>query len=84
MIYSAAEILVYIKEAVCELYPELKSHNFSPDESLSDLGANSMDRAEIVMSVLERIDLSIPLIDTFGPENIGELALLLSEKCVEA
>ena len=47
---------------------------------LQELGANSMDRAEIVMLVLESMDLAIARSELFGPQNIGELADLLHGK----
>ncbi|MEU8268264.1 acyl carrier protein [Sphaerisporangium sp. NPDC049002] len=74
------EILPLITEAIVEVLPELEGHAFTESNSLEGLGANSMDRAEIVMLVLERLDLEIPLVDTFGPQNLGELAQHLSEK----
>ncbi|MFF0836628.1 MULTISPECIES: acyl carrier protein [unclassified Streptomyces] len=77
---KSEEILPLITEAIVEVLPELEDHGFTESDSLDALGANSMDRAEIVMLVLERLDLEIPLIDTFGPQNLGELAQLLSEK----
>ena len=39
-----------------------------------------MDRAAIVMMVLEALALKIPRTEVFGPNNIGELADLLHKK----
>lgn len=77
---TSEEILPLITEAIVEVLPELDGHPFTESDSLEDLGADSMDRAEIVMTVLERLDLEIPLVDTHGPRNLGELAELLGEK----
>ncbi|MGW0548124.1 acyl carrier protein [Streptomyces altiplanensis] len=73
------ETFPLITEAIREILPELADHAFQDSDSLEDLGANSMDRAEIVMTVLEEMDLEIPLVDTYGPRNLGELAERLSE-----
>ncbi len=73
------ETFPLITEAIREILPELADHTFQASDSLEDLGANSMDRAEIVMIVLEAMDLEIPLVDTYGPRNLGELAERLSE-----
>ncbi|MEV0689374.1 acyl carrier protein [Streptomyces sp. NPDC050388] len=73
------EIFPLITEAIREILPELADHTFQDSESLEDLGANSMDRAEIVMIVLEEMDLEVPLVDTYGPRNLGELAERLSD-----
>jgi polyketide biosynthesis acyl carrier protein len=74
-------VLALIETTVREILPELAGRALGPADSLEELGANSMDRAEIVMTVLERMNLSMPLVETFGPRNIGELAHLLSAKC---
>jgi polyketide biosynthesis acyl carrier protein len=74
------EILPLITEAIVEVLPELEGDVFTESDSLEGIGANSMDRAEIVMLVLERLDLEIPLVDTCGPQNLGELAQRLSEE----
>jgi polyketide biosynthesis acyl carrier protein len=71
------EILAVIAEHTREVVPDLEQHNFNAADRLQDLGANSVDRAEIVMLVLNSLQLRIPLVDTFGPRNIGELADLL-------
>ncbi|GHC53207.1 acyl carrier protein [Streptomyces flavofungini] len=68
-----------ITEAVREILPELADRDLSESDTLDALGANSMDRAEIVMTVLEEMDLDIPLVETHGPQNLGELAQHLSD-----
>jgi polyketide biosynthesis acyl carrier protein len=71
-------VLAVIVETVREVLPELGDRPLDEADSLEALGANSMDRAEIVMTVLERLDLTIPLVETHGPANIGALARLLA------
>ncbi|EPH43878.1 putative Polyketide biosynthesis acyl-carrier-protein AcpK [Streptomyces aurantiacus JA 4570] len=68
-----------ITEAVREILPELADRDLHESDTLDALGANSMDRAEIVMTVLEEMDLDIPLVETHGPQNLGELARHLSD-----
>jgi len=63
-----------------EILPQLETYEFRPNDSLQRLGANSVDRAEILMLVLESMSLSIPRVELFGPTNIGELVELLYEK----
>jgi polyketide biosynthesis acyl carrier protein len=78
------EIFKLIIHHVHEVIPGLADHTFRPQDRLQDLGANSVDRAEIVMLVLESLSLNIPLVELFGPNNIGELADLLHEKASAA
>lgn len=63
-----------------EVLPELEDHQFQVADSLRELGANSIDRSEIVMLTLETLALKIPMIEVAKAENIGELAGLLHAK----
>ncbi len=74
------QIVEIIKRHACEVIPALNSHDFRDTDALKDLGANSIDRSEIVMMTLESLSLKIPLIAIARAENIGELASILHEK----
>jgi polyketide biosynthesis acyl carrier protein len=67
------DIFNLIVQHTYEIIPELKEHNFQPADRLKDLGANSMDRAEIVMMTMETLSLQIPRVELMGAQNIGEL-----------
>jgi polyketide biosynthesis acyl carrier protein len=60
-----------------EIVPGLENHPFQFTDSLRALGANSIDRSEIIMMTLESLSLSIPLIDLAKAENMGELASIM-------
>lgn len=75
------ELLELIAQRAKEILPELESHKFVASDRLADLGANSVDRAEITMLVQESLKLTIPRVELFGPRNIGELADLFLAKC---
>ena len=74
------EIFNLIVQCAREVLPDLENRPLQRTDSLTDLGANSMDRAEIVMMVLDAMSLKIPRTETVGPQNIGELADLLHAK----
>lgn len=63
-----------------EVVPGLQEHQFQFDDSLRDLGANSVDRSEIVMMTLESLSLNMPMIQLARAENMGDLASILHEK----
>ncbi len=63
-----------------EVLPGLDDHAFQFSDSLRELGANSIDRSEIVMLTLESLSLKIPMIEVAKAENMGELAGLLHAK----
>ncbi|ONA04751.1 acyl carrier protein [Burkholderia pseudomallei] len=63
-----------------EVIPGLDRHAFRTTDALKDLGANSLDRSEIVIMTLESLSLCIPLVEFAGARNIGELAEVLYAK----
>jgi polyketide biosynthesis acyl carrier protein len=77
---TKSEILNFIAQHTRDILPGLDQHQFDGADRLADLGANSMDRAEIAMLVQESLGLSVPRIELFGPKNIGELADLFLTK----
>lgn len=74
------EIFSLIVQSCCEVLPELKDHQFIDSDRLVELGANSIDRADITMIVMDALSLQIPRIELSGVKNIGELADVLYTK----
>lgn len=81
---NRGDIFKLIVRHSCEVIPELEGHEFTPNDRLVDLGANSVDRAEIIMRTMESLSLHIPRVELFGSKNIGELADVLYEKLQSA
>ena len=74
------EILNKIKKYTREIAPELEDVPIQPTDSLKNLGIDSVNRAEIIMLVMEDLSLNIPRIELAGANNIGELADLFASK----
>lgn len=74
------EVFQLIIRHTCEIIPELIGHDFKKDDRLLDLGANSVDRAEIIAMTMESLALQIPRVELFGAKNLEELAEILYEK----
>ncbi|QFQ28658.1 acyl carrier protein [Bacillus thuringiensis] len=74
------DIFQIIVNHVREILPELEQHEFQQDEQLVNLGANSIDRAEIVAMTMESLSLNIPRVELAAAKNIGELAEIVYEK----
>jgi polyketide biosynthesis acyl carrier protein len=81
---DADKMLRLIGTCAAEVLPELAEHDFRRCDRLGDLGADSVDRAEIVSLVLESLSLKISRTALSGPENVGELADRLCEKLAGA
>ncbi len=78
------EILQLIGRCACEVLPNLAGHQFRSSDQLSELGANSVDRAEIIVLIMEQVSLKIHRSELHGPQNIGELAELVHLKMKSA
>lgn len=74
------KIVEQIRENLIEIIPELEGKMISNDERLSDIGANSIDRAELIALTLEQLEKEIPRIELARAQTINELAELIAEK----
>lgn len=57
-----------------EVLPGLDDREIRMDDSLAALGANSIDRADIIMMTLELLALDISLVEMAPAKCIGDLA----------
>ena len=62
------------------MIPELEGYEFKPGNQLVDLGANLVDRADIIIMTMEALSLQIPHVELFGAKNIGELVDVFCQK----
>lgn len=74
------KILSLIRKYTREVAPELEDAPLEPTDSLKSLGVDSVNRAEILMMVMEDLDLNVPRVELAGAKNIGELADLFVAK----
>lgn len=74
------EIVDIIVRHAREVVPGLENRDIQPADSLRDLGANSVDRSDIIMATLETLSIRIPLIEMAKAQNIGELAGIIHAK----
>ena len=68
------EVFELVVKNTCEILPELVGRTFYPNDQLKELGANSLDRADIVMMTMEALGLKFALVELGHVQNIGELA----------
>lgn len=74
------EIVDIIARHTREVLPGLEDRDIQPTDSLRGLGANSVDRSDIIMATLETLSIRIPLIEMAKAQNIGELAGIIHAK----
>ncbi|MED1780916.1 acyl carrier protein [Brevibacillus fortis] len=69
------EITAVIIKNLYEIVPELEGRELRPEDWLSDLGLNSVDRADLISMVMEDLSLLQTQRSQFiGMSSIGELA----------
>lgn len=68
---TKADIFEVVKKNVLEIVPGLEPEAVSVNKSLSELGANSVDRMEVITMSMEDLDVSIPLLSFAKAVNIG-------------
>lgn len=67
------EIFNVIKEAISYVVPEINVNEITIEDSLKELGANSVDRAEILFMALEDSKVKIPMISFNDAKNIKDI-----------
>ncbi len=72
-----ASILAVLQHSVQDVIPGFPLEHIIPANSLKDLGANSLDRAEIIMLTLRTLNLKVPLMTLASAKNIGDLVMLM-------
>lgn len=67
------EILMQVKNVVMDVLPEVSEANITPDKSLADLGANSIDRSEIVLQSMMDIGVKASLLEVGAIKKLDDL-----------
>jgi polyketide biosynthesis acyl carrier protein len=78
------DVFQAVKKNIVEILPHVSLNNIKIDGQLKDLGANSIDRMEIVTMSMEALGIKIPLVELGQVENIEGLVNLLYERKMKA
>ncbi len=74
------QVFAVIKQNILDILPELSHRSITIKDSLRELGANSIDRAEILIQSMASLQLKIPLIEFGQAKNIEELVGIFTKK----
>jgi polyketide biosynthesis acyl carrier protein len=77
---SEERVFILVKHVIAEVLPDLDQALIVRGKSLLELGANSVDRVEVVTMCMERLDLTVPLSRFANVNNIGELVSALCKE----
>lgn len=77
------EILEIVREHIIEVLGDVNRTDVAPDISMTDLGANSVDRLEVITLCMGSLGLQIPLMSFAKVSTIGGLVDVLAEHASE-
>lgn len=76
------EIFQIIKNKAMQVLPDLRPDEITMERRLKDLGANSIDRMEILTMTIEELGLKGPLVELGRVDNLRGLVDVLHERTV--
>ena len=62
-----------VRETISSILPNLPANAISGDKSLKDHGADSVDRVEIILTIMKKLNLDEPMSNFSSIPNIDEL-----------
>ncbi len=74
---TETDIFDLVKRHIRNVLVDVDASAITPERSLTELGANSVDRVEISMGALEELALDIPRVELNGVRDIGGLVRVL-------
>ncbi|GAA2495436.1 acyl carrier protein [Streptomyces thermolineatus] len=74
------QVLAVLRRTTAEIVPEVDPALITPDRTLSDLGCNSIDRAEIVTLTMEELGIVVPVHEFHQGLDIGTLAAVMGKR----
>jgi len=77
---AKSEIFEVIQRNLREILPELQSVVIDPKQSMKQLGANSVDRADVILQSMETLGVTFPLHELAGVDNIQGLVDFLHSR----
>ncbi|WP_074409446.1 MULTISPECIES: acyl carrier protein [Aquimarina] len=76
---SKEHVFEVVKNVIIEVLPDIKPEEVHIEKNLRELGANSIDRMEVVTMSMEELDLKIPLMSFAQVSNIQGMVDVLVE-----
>ncbi|BCJ93982.1 acyl carrier protein [Anaerocolumna cellulosilytica] len=74
-------IFSILKSIIVQILPEIDIEQITLEDSLKEIGANSIDRMDIIIETMEQLGVKIPLVEFGQLKNIeGIVDLLYSGK----
>lgn len=72
-----------VKQTLYSILPELNEFSINEEDNLESLGANSMDRLELITVLSEQLEITHPMIYFSSAKTIGDLIKLLEKATID-
>jgi polyketide biosynthesis acyl carrier protein len=76
---TQSSILEIVKTAIRSVLPTVDMDRITMDTRLGDLGADSVDRSDILIGSMDAVGVSLPLVELGKTNSIGALVTLLHQ-----
>lgn len=76
------QVYEVVKTVITEVLPNVSPELISMERNLKELGANSIDRMEVVTMSMEKLAIKIPLMSFAQVTNIEGLVNVLTENTI--
>lgn len=77
---SKEDVFRVVKGVIAEMLPDLDPAEIEAAQSLTELGANSVDRTEVAVLSMEQLNISVPLVELAKVKNLEQLVDFLHGK----
>jgi polyketide biosynthesis acyl carrier protein len=67
------DVFEVIIRSIEEIVPDISIENINMEDSLKEIGVNSVDRMDIIVTTLEELELHMQMVQFGGLKNIGEI-----------
>lgn len=71
------DVFKIVQNNILEILPKITAEFVTPEKSFNDLGANSVDRIEIITSSISHLGIKIALLSFASVNNIYDLVDIL-------
>lgn len=77
---SSASVFETFTAVFADVVPEVDVRAISPEDNLRELGANSIDRAEIITESMQKLGISVPMVTFASADTVGDVVAILSDQ----
>jgi polyketide biosynthesis acyl carrier protein len=67
------EVFGVVQRHVRDVLPEVSEADIRPDRSMRDLGANSLDRMDVLVASIDELGIEVPVSEFAEVKSIGGL-----------